>query len=676
MNTPKRSKLWPELITIEKQDDIFSSPESTDKTQDTKKETFNTLIQSKQFLAWKLWITPEEEKRILELVHENDLKTIENHEIIQALEADGISSSKIILTLLVQYDPACLMTIEWLLQKNLIKKLDEQTFVAMLDFPFGVQLIHDIFRGKSLKALMEDQRKILEENKEVSRAVLKQEYNHSFIDLDTDSSTSPQTIPLIDRDIQKEYTPNLFENLGTSAVAALLERWMNEALRVWLEKNMFMIDDQIIPYLLKLKSLPSFQEASEQALQNFESQLKSVTKEMIEPRHDGVMDGMIWETFWKIQKNIAVAWKAIWNNFTWENIKEHYSNYYWEGNEALITLVGVRIIIPVIILLYLNFTHTITDTKIILLSILVLFAHALKIPFKFSYKAIKTIPEIQSKDTIAKLKRREIRKNDRSVALSEIDSIANNLLPGSLEYKQLMNFKHAIESLDTPWSQVSVSPSTIKLYQETPTLFFKRTITPSTDWVHKLGGIIADHMNETEDYLSIMQWQISSQKDGIKNNNLAESIKKVAQQKLSVLLFSEIDNINTVWQFETLYIGNANALAEKYYAITPHSWLPSYLKYNSEFKNNNEFKKKFKTMVNRIIKNTTTHSELEALVSCHSLRNKFKADTIYNYNDTFTYKKIIEIKETLIKKAEKICEEDPECDINTYNTLRKLIKNI
>lgn len=55
----------------------------------------------------------------------------------------------------------------------------------------------------------------------------------------------------------------------------------------------------------------------------------------------------------------------------------------------------------------------------------------------------------QVKDRIAKLKRKEIKKNDRTVALSEIDALAKDLLPGSPEYKQLMQFKHAIENLDT-----------------------------------------------------------------------------------------------------------------------------------------------------------------------------------------------------------------------------------
>lgn len=74
-------------------------------------------------------------------------------------------------------------------------------------------------------------------------------------------------------------------------------------------------------------------------------------------------------------------------------------------------------------------------------------------------------------------------------------------------------------------------------------------------------------------------------------------------------------------------------------------------------------------MVNRIIKNTTTRSELEALASCHSLRNKFKENSIYNYNSQDKYNKIEQIKNTLINKAQKICEADPECDITTYNTL-------
>lgn len=663
----KSSGQWPKVITLEKET-FFPKQECWD-TQVKKKDILNNLLQttSSQFLARKLWITPEEETRILELV-DLSLKEIQEKNLISQLEEKWITNSKIILTLLVQNNQSCIMTIEWLLKNGLVKKLDEQTFIALLDFPFGVQLVHDVFRGKTLEELMADCRKIIEDKKDVSREVLRKEYAHTFIELNPIQEKATPSPLLMNDSPEKEYTPDLFDTLWPGAIAALLERGMNEAVRAGLEKNMFILDEQITPYLLKLKDNPSFQETSARAVENFESQLKSLSKEKIEAGHEDMMDKMLNTVYF----HLSLLWISLhakpWINYLNLCVAAFIWAYIW-WFWIIWTLLN-----PNLKKIFLDQNETIwISNAYAMMWMTMLCSIILYQLYTYSKSINKKYLEIQSNNSLSRLKRREIRKNDRTVALSEIDTLAKDLLPGSPEYKQLIQFKRAIKNIDTPWSQVSVSPSTVKLYQETPILFFKRTITPPQVGVTKLGGIIADHMDETEDYLHVMQWQISTHADSIQNNGLAGSIKKVAQNKLTELLLSEIDNINTVWQFETLYIGNANTLAQKYYAITPHSWLPNYLKNNSELQHNNKLQKKFKTMVNRIIKNTTTLSELEALLSCNSFRSKFKTDCLYHYSDKIKNNTLEKIKNILLQKARKICVSDPECDITIYNNLTNKI---
>ena len=78
---------------------------------------------------------------------------------------------------------------------------------------------------------------------------------------------------------------------------------MNEAVRAGLEKSMFILDEQITPYLLKLKDDPSFQETSARAVENFESQLQSLSKEKIEAGHESMTEEMWKKTIAKVQRN-------------------------------------------------------------------------------------------------------------------------------------------------------------------------------------------------------------------------------------------------------------------------------------------------------------------------------------------------------------------------------------
>lgn len=528
----------PVFLTLEKTQDTLWFWNESDEVW---KQTINNLLNVSTHLAYKLWITPDQESRILELVQQNSLQTIKESNYIATLQNEWITNSMIILTLLAQQDELSVITIQWLIKENLIEKLNETTFIKLLDFPFGIKLIQSVFAWKTLQQLSIELQKTLLENQEFTRQELKKQYKHHLTYL---TPLAWWTIPKpIHEEAWEHNEISLFNTLWSNAIAALFERWMDEI--VWDNIDLFEIDSSIKPFLLELKHEPTFEQSMKIMAEKFEQQIVHISKKTITEKHQTSIEA-IFEQFKRsstfIRKVIKNAKKGVFGDLKQE-----------ENNPDF----GVWCMIPFLFTIWRSI-YNVTNDNFSWYTILQIVTFFLTINIIRSlYRSVEKRNDINTQDSLAKITRREFREKDTSILESDIDALLKNILPWSPEYNEIRKFKSVIKELSSTQKEVTVSPSMASLYQNNPTLFFKHELQWTIDWPALLSQYLTKVTltteKEFEKYCVITKWLLNNTANEEAKNRIKSTLFKNWYAFINKHYFPLLKNMDTVNSFTTYF---------------------------------------------------------------------------------------------------------------------------